>query len=72
MDYIVKYLSEYIEIRGIRQAFIARKIGMNKNALSNTLAGRRKLLADEYIKLCDALDVDIKAISDMAIKEMKK
>lgn len=72
MDYIVKYLSDYIRDRGIKQAFIVRKIGMPKNALSNALAGKRKLYADEYIKLCDALDIDIKAISDMAIKEMKK
>ena len=72
MDYIVKYLSDYIRDRGIKQAFLARKIGMPKNALSSALAGKRKLLAEEYIKLCDVLVIDIKVISDMVIKEMKK
>ena len=41
----------------ISQKTLAVKSGMTENQLSLSLNRKRKLLADEYIKICDALCV---------------
>lgn len=48
---------EYIEEKGFKQAAIARKASMTRQALSDSLNGKRQISADEYVRICDALDV---------------
>lgn len=48
---------EYIEEKGIKQSAIVKKTGMKKQALSDSLNGKRQISADEYVSICDALDV---------------
>jgi transcriptional regulator with XRE-family HTH domain len=36
---------------------VAEKTGMSENALNLSLNGKRRLLADEYVKICIALNV---------------
>ena len=48
-------LSEYIRNMGIKQTAICNKTGINKDALCAILAGRRKMSADEFEKICMAI-----------------
>ena len=50
-------LAEYINNKGIKQKAIATAINMSPQAMSETLAGRRTLSADEYRDICDFLEV---------------
>lgn len=50
-------MREYIEEKGIKQSAIVKKTGMKKQALSDSLNGKRQISADEYVSICDALDV---------------
>lgn len=50
-------IKDYLNEKGIKQKMIAQKIGMDENTLSATLSGRRKMLACEYLSICDALQV---------------
>lgn len=50
-------ISEYLKSKGITQSFLAEHTGMTANALNLALNGNRKLVADEYIKICNALEV---------------
>lgn len=50
-------INHYLLENGIRRKFIVDKTGMTQNAVCLTLNGQRKLAADEYIKICDALGV---------------
>lgn len=54
---IADKIRQYIERKGISQAAIARKAGMTKQAMSTSLRGMRKLSAEEYVAICDALGV---------------
>lgn len=50
-------IAEYIKENDISQKKLADRTGMSENALSLSLNGKRKLLADEYIGICDAMCV---------------
>ena len=54
---IAEQLAEYVNEKGIRQSAIAEATGMTRAAICETLAGRRKLGADEFINICDFLEV---------------
>lgn len=48
-------IDDYLQDNGITQAYVAEKTGITTNALNLSLKGKRKLMADEYIKICNAL-----------------
>lgn len=50
-------INNYLLENGIKKNHIAERTGITTNALSLALNGKRKLLADEYIRICDALEV---------------
>lgn len=51
-------LRETIKKKGITQSHIAKKIGLSDIDLSNRLLKKRKLEANEMLKICNAIDVD--------------
>lgn len=52
---ITKRIAKYIKDNGLIQSAIARKAGMTKQAMSDSMRGVRRLTADEYVAICDAL-----------------
>lgn len=52
-------IKNYLENRGITQTFIAKKTGISINKLNMSLNGNRKLLAEEYFLICEALGVPL-------------
>ena len=52
-----KKINEYVVKNQIPQKLLAIKSNMTENQLSLSLNSKRKLLADEYIRICDALCV---------------
>lgn len=50
-------INEYLQSKGITQSSVAERTGITTNALNLALNGKRKLTADEYIKICDVLEV---------------
>ncbi len=50
-------LRETIKKKGITQSHIAKKIGLSDIDLSNRLLKKRKLEANEMLKICSAIDV---------------
>lgn len=47
----------YLRNKGISNSFVAKKTGITPNALNLALKCKRKLTANEYIKICDVLKV---------------
>ena len=54
---VASEINAYLKRNGIKQAYIADKTGIRRDALCTTLNGKRKLVVDEYCQICDALDV---------------
>lgn len=48
-------IAQFVNENEIPQKQLAKKAGMTETALSRTLNGERRLLADEYINICNAL-----------------
>ena len=51
-------IKEYLDEKGISQAFISRKTGIPLPKLNLALNGNRKLTLDEYTLICGALEVN--------------
>ncbi len=54
---IAESIKEYVEQKGIKQVAISDATGMSKAAVSQTLNGQRTLTAEEYLAICDFLEV---------------
>lgn len=52
-----KKLNDYLKGHGISQAFLAEKLGVSAAKLSMMLNGKRKMTADELMRICKELKV---------------
>lgn len=52
-------IKEYISSNGIKQNFVAEKVGMSAELLRRSLEGKRTLKADEFIAICGILSLDL-------------
>jgi plasmid maintenance system antidote protein VapI len=50
-------VKEYVQERGIKQRFLAEKVGVDDSKISKFLNGTQDIGVLEYFKLCEALDV---------------
>lgn len=57
MKNIIKFLNDYLSEHGIKQSFVAEKTGISADLISKTLKGERRLLADEFIRICKAIKI---------------
>lgn len=56
-----KKLNDYLKGHGISQAFLAEKLGISRTRMSMMLNGKRKMTADDLIKICKILKVSPEA-----------
>lgn len=52
-------MKNYLDENGIKYSFLSEKIGIPMNILSPLLNGKRKMSAEEYFLLCEALGVPV-------------
>lgn len=50
-------MRDVIRNKGIKQKVLAQKAGLTESQLSSILSGRRKCDVEEYVKLCEFLEV---------------
>jgi len=53
------FLNNYFKEHGISQAEVVRRIGLNQSKVSLMLNGKRKLTAEELIKIVTKFDIDL-------------
>ena len=51
-------LSVYVSENGIKQVYIAQKTGLTPDTVSKMLNGSRRIRADEFLLICNALNID--------------
>jgi len=54
---IIDNLKAYMEKTGIKHSKVAEHLGMSKATFSSTINGNRTLTAEEYVSVCDFLEV---------------
>ena len=52
-------IKEYLEANGIKQSFISDKTGIPAPILNMMLNNNRKIEANEYMRICDAIGVPL-------------
>lgn len=52
-------IKRFMEERGIKQSFLKEQIGMTASTVNALLNGNRGISAEEYFKICDALNVPL-------------
>ena len=52
-------IKKYLEANGIKQSFVSEKTGIPASILNAMLNNNRKIEANEYMKICDAIGVPL-------------
>lgn len=65
-------IKEFLERRGISQAFVSRETHINPAKLNMALNGSRRLSLDEYALICGALGVNTDEFLKPRILERKE
>lgn len=55
---ICDVIKDYLNRNKIQQTWLANKIKMSKQLLNNKLTGDTRISIEEYVDICDALEVD--------------
>lgn len=50
-------IKNYIDKKGLKYSVISENIGIPMNTFSAMLNGKRKILAEEYFKICEFLEI---------------
>ena len=58
MDACTKAVAQYIEEKCMSISAISQKTGIPRGILYRCFDGRRKLRADEFMKICEFLEID--------------
>lgn len=62
---IANYLKMYFSKNNITQYEIEEKTGISQDKVSLTLNGKRKLTADELLKIAVIYDIDLNKLKDI-------
>lgn len=54
---LAENINVYLIEQGIKKKYVAEKSGISENAFNLALNGKRRLLADEYVRICQTLNV---------------
>ena len=66
MSTIVEVISKRVEDRGTTITHLSNRTGISNDLLGRSLNGKRKLKADELVKLCIALDLSLDDFKEAA------
>ena len=67
MDINLKF-REIIESRGLKQSYVCDKTGMSSDCISRILNGHRKITAEEFLSICEVLNIDPNVFRQSAVK----
>ena len=65
-------IKQYLEEHGIKQAFLVKKTGLNKQIISSILNQNRKLTAEELGTIANALGVDANIFLEWCSQSAKR
>lgn len=69
MNRAITVINNRIKERGVALSIVSKQVHMKTDLLAKTLSGNRNMKADEFVNLCQVLDLtleDFKAPAQMA------
>lgn len=64
---ISNYLKDYFKSKGITQYEIERRTGISQSKVNLSLNGKRKLTAEELLKIAVEFDLDLNKIKEINV-----
>lgn len=64
-------IKEYLEANGIKQSYVSEKTGIPASILNMILNNNRKIEANEYMRICDAIGVPLEQFKPRLPNETK-
>lgn len=67
-------IKRYLDDNGIKQTYLAQKLGLFDSTVSDMLSGKRNITAVEYYKICKAINVPMEKFveEELEAEVMKK
>ena len=65
-----KAIKEYLEAKGIRQTFVAKKAGLTDGQMSDICNGKVRLDVIVYYRICKALELPLETFVNEDILEV--
>lgn len=65
-------LSEKVNKWGISKSEISRRLGISSDLVARSLAGKRKIDANEFLALCEILELDFSDFHESEIGKNRK
>jgi len=62
MAYMSKKVPDEIKKRGLKQNYVASRIGIDQNRFSDMVNGRRQIRVEEALILADMFDLEIEEV----------
>ena len=66
---VERKLREYIQEHGIKMTHLAKRIGLRYEQLQRSMAGYRKLSADEFVAVLKELKLEVKDIEKNEVRQ---
>lgn len=57
MQTVVDNVKDLIRTKGLKQKFVAEKMGLSPQEFSNILTGRKKFETEHVVPICNALNI---------------
>ena len=64
-------IKEHLKNNGIKQIFLSKKTGIDKNRMSQMLNGKASIKANDYILICSALNVSCDLFAKGGVKNVE-
>lgn len=61
---VASKINDIVKTRGVKITAISKATGISVDALSRSLLGKRKMLAEEFVGICDFLNLDMSAFAN--------
>lgn len=61
---LAESINKYLKDRGIKQSWLAEKVGLPVTTLNGIINGKVQLKADLFIQICQALEVPPETFSE--------
>lgn len=58
---VASKIKDIVDSRGVKITAISKATGIPVDAISRSLLGKRKMLAEEFVEICDFLELDMTA-----------
>ncbi len=71
MQAVIDNVKTLIRAKGLKQKFVAEKMGISPQEFSNILTGRKKFETEHFVPICNALNITANDLFGITTSDQK-